>query len=147
MIHYIKGDATNPIGNGEKVIIHICNNIGAWGAGFVVALSNKWPTTKSSYLNWKNPTLCMIQKLKVEQDIFVINMIAQNNIRSKNNPTPIRYDALEACLIKVVLNIPTNASIHMPRIGCGLAGGSWDKVEKIINKTIQLNQVYVYDLT
>jgi hypothetical protein len=27
-----------------------------------------------------------------------------------------------------------NASVHMPRIGCGLAGGKWEKIEPIIQK-------------
>ena len=36
----------------------------------------------------------------------------------------------------------------MPRIGCGLAGGDWNKVEKIINETLidKGIEVYVYDL-
>jgi hypothetical protein len=35
----------------------------------------------------------------------------------------------------------------MPRIGCGLAGGDWNKVEAIINKTLISNglEVFVYD--
>lgn len=41
-ILYIKGDATAPIGSGVKVITHICNDIGGWGKGFVLALSKKW---------------------------------------------------------------------------------------------------------
>lgn len=40
-ILYIKGDATAPIGSGVKVITHICNDIGGWGKGFVLALSKK----------------------------------------------------------------------------------------------------------
>tara|TARA_Y100000034_G_scaffold134846_1_gene204514 strand:- start:1278 stop:1880 length:603 start_codon:yes stop_codon:yes gene_type:complete len=42
-----------------KVIPHVCNNIGAWGSGFVVAVSNQWPMTEvgdvspeGSYLKW-----------------------------------------------------------------------------------------------
>ena len=27
-----------------------------------------------------------------------------------------------------------NASVHMPRIGCGLAGGDWSKVVPLIEK-------------
>jgi hypothetical protein len=35
----------------------------------------------------------------------------------------------------------------MPRIGCGLAGGKWEQIEPIIERTL-LNknvEVYVYD--
>lgn len=38
-IHYLKGDATNPVGPGPKIIAHICNDIAAWGKGFVLAVS------------------------------------------------------------------------------------------------------------
>jgi hypothetical protein len=34
----------------------------------------------------------------------------------------------------------------MPRIGCGLAGGDWSTVEKIINDSLPDIDVYVYDL-
>ncbi len=35
----------------------------------------------------------------------------------------------------------------MPRIGCGLAGGKWEEIEKIIIRTLIHRQVdvYVYD--
>jgi len=35
----------------------------------------------------------------------------------------------------------------MPRIGCGLAGGTWNKIEPLINQTLIKNEVetYVYD--
>ncbi len=28
--------------------------------------------------------------------------------------------------------IELNASVHMPRIGCGLAGGKWESIEPLI---------------
>jgi len=37
------------------------------------------------------------------------------------------------------------ATVHMPRIGCGLAGGEWSKVEEIINEVMADVQVFVYD--
>jgi hypothetical protein len=42
MIYYAKGDASKPIGAGPKMICHITNNRGGWGAGFVLALSKRW---------------------------------------------------------------------------------------------------------
>ena len=75
-------------------------------------------------------------------------MIGQRGIRSIRNLCPLRYDALETCLMKVAGYCKkNNMSVHMPRIGCGLAGGDWEKVEAIINKTLILHglEVYVYD--
>ena len=32
-IIYTQGDATQPIGEGTKIIVHVCNDIGGWGRG------------------------------------------------------------------------------------------------------------------
>lgn len=44
-IQYLKGDATNPQVEGNKIITHICNDIGGWGKGFVLAISKRWKKT------------------------------------------------------------------------------------------------------
>lgn len=151
-IHYLKGDATEPIGDGMKVIVHVCNDLGAWGAGFVLALSKKWKKPELHYKKWKqsgiNFKLGFVQPVVVENDIIVLNMIGQHGLRSMFNLIPLRYDALETCLSKVASYcVSNNASVHMPRIGCGLAGGDWNKVEEIIQKTLLKEnlEVYVYD--
>ena len=51
-IIYLKGDATSPQVKGYKVIAHICNNRGSWGAGFVMAISKKWSSPEIEFL-WK----------------------------------------------------------------------------------------------
>jgi hypothetical protein len=38
-LRLVTGDATTPTGEGNKIIAHICNDIGGWGKGFVVAIS------------------------------------------------------------------------------------------------------------
>ena len=40
-----------------------------------------------------------------------------------------------------------SASVHMPRIGCGLTGGEWPEIEKIIDETLCAAgvEVFVYD--
>ncbi|MCT2277673.1 hypothetical protein M3G91_08560 [Micromonospora chalcea] len=39
------------------------------------------------------------------------------------------------------------ASVHMPRIGCGLAGGSWQRIEPLIRQALSDRgiPVTVYD--
>lgn len=151
-INYIKGDATKPIGEGHKIIAHVCNDIGKWGKGFVLAISKKWKKPELEYkelFDTYKIALGSIFEYQVEDDISVVNMIAQNGIQSNINPIPLNYEMLELCLDKlVVIAIKSNSSIHMPKIGCGLAGGEWSKVEKLIlNKLCNKNiDVYVYEL-
>lgn len=160
-INYIKGDATQPIGDGHKAIVHICNDLGAWGSGFVLALSKQWPEPEIEYRAWHRNgnngwgpfRLGRIQSVQVELDTKVINMIAQNGIGTKNGP-PIRYKYLEECLERVADMCLTlgddniKYSVHMPRIGCGLAGGTWDMIEPIIQRILIKSgiPVTVYDL-
>ena len=42
-IAYTTGDATAPEGDGPKIIVHVCNDVGGWGRGFVMAISKRWP--------------------------------------------------------------------------------------------------------
>ncbi len=154
-IKYLVGDATNLKTLGNKVVVHCCNDIGAWGKGFVLAISKRWPKAELAYRDWyKNRAnndfaLGSVQLVQVEQDIWIANLIGQNGIRSKSNLVPIRYDAIEQGLEQVAsFALINNASIHMPRIGCGLAGGNWQNISTIIDKTL-INKrvsVTVYDL-
>ncbi|SEW43481.1 O-acetyl-ADP-ribose deacetylase (regulator of RNase III), contains Macro domain [Chryseobacterium wanjuense] len=152
-IKYLKGDATNPKIEGNKIIIHICNDRGGWGKGFVMAISKRWKEPENQYRKWfssdENFNLGEIQMVQVENDIWVCNMIGQHKIISNSEGVPpIRYEAVEKCLEKLVNKaLDINASIHMPRIGCGLAGGKWEEIEPIIARTLlQGNmKVYVYD--
>jgi O-acetyl-ADP-ribose deacetylase (regulator of RNase III) len=37
-ITYVVGDATKPIGAGPRIIVHVCNDRGGWGAAVVSAM-------------------------------------------------------------------------------------------------------------
>jgi O-acetyl-ADP-ribose deacetylase (regulator of RNase III) len=152
-IRYLKGDATDPQGEGRKIICHVCNDIGKWGKGFVVALSRRWPITRTEYLKWyrsrKGFRLGAVQFVKVETDIVVANMVGQHDIKTKNKIPPIRYSAVAKALEKVgIAAMRNNASVHCPRFGAGLAGGRWKQIEKLLNDYVCSRdiQVTVYDL-
>lgn len=155
-IRSIRGDATQPQARGNKIIAHICNDLGGWGKGFVLAVSKRWPGPEEVYRAWhrqrsKNDFgLGAIQVVQVEPYVWVANMVAQRGMKTGSKGPPIRYDALRACLKKLAVEAEElGASVHMPRIGCGLAGGRWEQVEPIIldELTSQGVGVTVYDFT
>ncbi len=41
---YVQGDATQPEDTGPRILVHVCNDVGAWGRGFVLAVSRRWAT-------------------------------------------------------------------------------------------------------
>jgi len=60
----------------------------------------------------------------------------------------VRYDAIRDALHSVcACAAEQGAGLHMPRIGSGLAGGEWSRIEDIILSAIALHDidVYVYD--
>jgi O-acetyl-ADP-ribose deacetylase (regulator of RNase III) len=73
-------------------------------------------------------------------------LIGQHKInKDEHGNPPIRYEAVLEGLQKVGAKAQ-NASVHMPRIGCGLAGGTWDQIEPLIIATlISVISVWVYD--
>lgn len=154
MLYYIVGNALEPVQK-PAVILHICNDIGAWGKGFVLALSAKDKRPEKAYRRWFNEgkaggypepfALGNIQAVPIGEDMTVINMIGQHCTKPMNGIPPIRYDALEDCLVKVYSKIKTGGTVHMPRIGAGLAGGDWNKIEGIIKKSMTVD-TYVYTL-
>lgn len=147
-ITYVKGDATKPIGDGQKFIIHVCNDIGGWGAGFVLALSRRWSAPEERYrsMSENDMKLGNVQFVYVEEDIQVVNMIGQHLTWTENGIPPIRYEAIRKCLKKVNKAAEiAHATVHCPRFGAGLSGGDWDKIEQIIKETITVD-VTVYDL-
>lgn len=143
------GDATAPGLTVPYVICHITNDVGAWGAGFVLALSKLWEAPEKVYrASWRQQSLGDVSIVPVSKGIHVANLMAQHNIWNKGTIPPIRYEALTVCLGKVYDFLAQNKidMVVMPRIGCGLAGGKWEKIEPIIHTTLIGVNVFVYDL-
>lgn len=149
-IRYIDGDATAPDAADSAIIVHICNDVGGWGRGFVTALSKRWPEPEAKYRAWHRAgeefRLGAVQLVQVEDGLWVANLIGQRGLRG---PAPVRYDAIREGLGAVRQHAQRlKASVHMPRIGCGLAGGRWEEVEPLILDELANEDVAVtvYDL-
>ncbi len=151
-VRYVVGDATRPEGEGAKIIAHVCNDVGAWGAGFVVAISRRWVAPEWRYRERSRGKLELgeAQFVEVEPGLTVANLIGQRGVGAgRDGEPPIRYDAVRRALERVAEHaIETRASVHMPRIGCGLAGGAWERMGPIVEETLARRgvEVVVYDL-
>ncbi|MFC1403552.1 MULTISPECIES: macro domain-containing protein [Streptacidiphilus] len=138
-IEYVRGDATTPLGKGPKVIAHICNDLGGWGKGFVLAVSRRWPEPETAYRRWHRERagndfgLGAVQLVQVGPLLWVANMVGQHGIRTGSKGVPVRYEAIDTALGTLAEHAAElDASVHMPRIGCGLAGGRWQRTEPLI---------------
>ncbi|MFD9196278.1 macro domain-containing protein [Streptomyces phaeochromogenes] len=153
-ITYVRGDASTPLGKGVKLIAHVCNDIGGWGKGFVLALSNRWPEPEAAYRRWHREragndfALGATQFVKVDRYVWVANMIGQRGTKTGSKGVPVRYEAIDTALAPLADKaLELGASVHMPRIGCGLAGGKWSRVEPLISERLIERgiEVTVYD--
>ena len=149
---YIKGDATKPVGDGKKLILHICNDENAWASGFVLALNKAFGTGEGSpverYHSWFHNQVLLditgrfklgqVQFVNVGDNTVVVNMIAQSTPGGYKGFPPIRYQSLEECLLRIrdriikAMKRGGKFSLHGPKFGSGLAGGDWFKIEEII---------------
>lgn len=154
-ISYVIGDATAPEGAGPKVVVHVCNDIGRWGRGFVLAVSARWRRPEEDYRRWQHEggaqpfALGEVQFVAVEDGLWVANLIGQHGIRIEHGQPPVRYEAIRMGLASVRrFASEHSATIHMPRIGAGLAGGRWEEVACIIDEELVSHHVAVtvYDL-
>jgi hypothetical protein len=158
-IKYLSGhDVCEPICKGRKIIGHCTNDLGIMSSGVAAALFKKWSDVRSKYIAWHKMNndlgnkfeLGKTQFVKVEDDIVVANIIGQHGVGRQNGNVPVRYDALrEGCAYIRKACKFFSASAHFPYLmGCDLAGGNWEEVEKIIQEELIDHdvEVTVYDL-
>lgn len=148
---------------GSCVIVpHICNNVNAFGAGFAAAVSQEFPEVKMNFhMLGTKAKLGQVQFVSVvkepiyKHEIIFANMIAQNNLLSKDNPRPLNYAALVrtmnevktyAHMLKKKNEESNNVEIHAPKFGSGLAGGNWDFITCLIQDIWNDIPVYIYGL-
>ncbi len=151
-ITYLKGDATAPSVKGPQIIAHVCNDLGGWGKGFVLALSKRFREPERAFRAWHRERANNDFALGTAQlvPVWRANMIGQHGKARKGDigPPPVRYEAIERALQKVGdWALEHGASVHLPRIGVGLAGGKWERVEPLIIATLCGRDiaVWVYD--
>lgn len=153
-INYTQGDATAPTGR-PAIIVHVCNDVGAWGAGFVLAISRRWPEPERRYRDWSRGLearafeLGEVQFVTVESGLVIANLVGQHGLRRRGSEPPVRLLAIARGLSTVADRaLALQASVHMPRIGCGLAGGTWREIGPVVERELVARgvDVTVYDL-
>lgn len=122
--------------------------------GNVLAISRRWPEPEKSYRAWHRERasndfgLGAVRFVQVEPYVWVANMVGQRGIRTGSKGVPVRYEAIDAALERLAEKAADlGASVHMPRIGCGLAGGKWSRVEPLVTDRLVRRgiAVTVYD--
>ena len=142
---------------------HVCNNIDLFGAGFAAQVADKYPSAKTNYhllgKNFLSKNMGYSQVLKVKENekykhkLYIVNMIAQNGVRSYDNNRPLNYYGLVKSMVMLAqfietntgfLNKTENVEIHCPKFGSGLAGGNWSFINDLIDDIWSKYPVFIY---
>lgn len=133
------------------IIAHGCNCFCRMGRGIAPQIKKAFPiawyadesTEKGDIKKLGNFTNAYI---KVDNGILGSKTLTVLNIYSQygNDPStnPLDYEALTLALRKIN-HIYKWRTIGLPKIGCGLAGGDWDKVKNIIETELNAMDVWI----
>lgn len=162
MYNEINGDLIELALNGKfDVIVHGCNCFCTMSSGIAVSMKNTFNCDKflkeslkykgdinklgtidfneivsSKSIATQNTYLGKLIDVEYFPSIIVINAYTQfNYYKNHIDGKPIDYEALTLCLRKIN-HIFSGKHIGLPQIGCGLAGGDWGIVKKIIKKEL-----------
>jgi O-acetyl-ADP-ribose deacetylase (regulator of RNase III) len=151
----IHGNALEPRGAGQKLIIHVVTDKAeTWGGrGFAMAVRRKWPHVHEDFSAWaglhgKNLKLGQVRFCEATHDIRVASLVAQHGYGKGRGPR-IRYAALAQGVTQAFgAAADAHESIHLPRIGTGYGGGSWPVIRDILEEAIAATGVRatVYEL-
>lgn len=153
-LNHLRGDATRPRGKGRRIIAFVVNDATPrWGAGFALAIRRKWPLVQEEFIRWVESIgrlkLGTLHSFNVDEErLTFAEMVCQKGYGPSMNPR-IRYGALDECLKSLAqLAADQDASVHMPMIGSGQAGGNWSVISDLIDQRLLRKgvDVTIYEL-
>lgn len=153
-IRYVHGSALDPRGEGSRLVCQMVNDRARkWGGGIARRAARVYPQAEQEFADWlsQRPMAERLGKVHFSSEfdgIVIASLVAQEGFGKANRPR-IRYGALEQCLRSVAEFARMNDfSVHMPRIGTGAAGGTWEAIEEIVDQCLVADGMFVtvYDL-
>ena len=117
------------------IIVHQVNCQKKMGAGLALQIRNKWPKVYQSYLQHKFG-LGQIQLVRITPELYVCNLAGQDRYGRDKRYTD--YTAIKIGFIKLnMVACKQKLPVYIPKyMGCNLAGGDWNIVNKIIKETL-----------
>lgn len=121
------------------VIGHGCNCFATQGAGIAKQINKEFNTLS---FNMENSWYTPYERLgNMDFEHIAIDSLEKEHVTVANLYTQykpgknLKYAALTNCLIKMNI-VFAGKHIGLPQIGCGIGGGSWKLVKKIIKTTL-----------
>lgn len=162
MIEQVKGDL---LSLSEGILVHGCNTLGVMGAGFARQLRDRYPDAYRGYRQTfardglvlgqlvlvggmprglleppLGESLVEYRSIQIPERLIIANGMTQDRLAKYPGEVVVSYPAIEEVFLKVrILAAATGLDVHFPMIGCGLAGGDWEKVSRLIEQGLGSN--------
>jgi len=127
MITFIQGDLLEIT---EGVICHQVNCRRVAGAGIALQIRNKWPDWYQAF-RATSPRLGKISLYEaIEGTLYIANLFSQTTYGTGKRHT--NCAAFGSCLMEL-RGAASGMKVYFPKcVGCGLAGGNWQFIYRII---------------
>ena len=141
----IKGDLLEMAKNHQfDVIAHGANCFKMMGAGIALQIKRQFNDAYVKDFNDKRSPLQRLGDFTYVRYKHGDNILSVFNLYSQFEGGPnLDYTALELSLKKLARTIEPNSKVGLPQIGCGIAGGDWKKVKKIIKRVLSEHNVTI----
>jgi O-acetyl-ADP-ribose deacetylase (regulator of RNase III) len=121
------------------IITHQVNTAGVMGAGLALSIRKKYPEVYTEYIRLYRENSLHLGTgfiVKISNDLFIFNMICQESYGYSKVYTD--YNAMRSSLnFLKIESSKKELPVYIPfKIGCGLGGGDWNVVYKIIEEII-----------
>jgi O-acetyl-ADP-ribose deacetylase (regulator of RNase III) len=135
----------------ENIICHQVNCMGIMGGGLARQIKEKFPIVFEEYItflkeNGSKKSLGRCNAVAISSEGYIANLFGQYDCGTNRVQTD--YDALDSALnaLEELCDI-TGYSVAIPyNLGCGLAGGDWNIVSKMIEEIFKDTKVTLYKL-
>ena len=143
MIEYIKG---NIFDSESPLIGHGVNCCGVFNAGLAKQIRAKFPNAYKAYMEKYNKDGWEVGQIQVVDTIEgkkIANLATQKYYR--RGKKYVSYYGIEKSLQNLIMYCENNQikEISIPKLGCGLGGGDFEMLKKIITQEFLLTDIYV----
>lgn len=122
------------------ILVHGCNAQGALGSGFAKKLVARYPQVLWDYRRAaaRSPLAlgqCVVSH--VQPSLYVVSAITQEFYGRDPHRVYVSYEAVQTAFEQVnALAQALGLPVVFPALGAGLAGGSWPRIQDIIEETL-----------
>jgi O-acetyl-ADP-ribose deacetylase (regulator of RNase III) len=139
-----RGDLLREVKAG--IIVHGCNSLGVMGAGFAEKVTETYPQVYARYREhfekfglrlgdvvWARA----LEDAAGKPVLGFANAITQDRLARRRGEKVVSEDAVREAFVAVrAVAEKSGFPVHYPLVGCGLAGGSWEKISVIIDDAL-----------